>query len=309
MPCHPILHQNNAIKIALPPPSLYRGEMKIVQMGREVCLFLAIISGGLFISLVAAGGGDWNILNHLHKNRPFNVNANVHVSGGGGSGSHSGSLKNYCESWRMNVEMNNIRGFEVVPEECIDFIGKYMTSSQYKADSERAIEESSLYLSSCCSFKGVGKDAWIFDIDDTLLSTLPYFKKHHFGGEKLNVSCLEKWMRERKAPALEHTQRLFEEIRGKGIKIFLISSRRESLRDATVDNLIKVGYHGWTSLILRGMEDEYREVHNYKAEARKRLVDEGYHIWGIIGDQWTSFEGLPAAKRTFKLPNSLYYVS
>ncbi|KAL7226353.1 hypothetical protein ACSBR1_021461 [Camellia fascicularis] len=28
---------------------------------------------------------------------------------------------------------------------------------------------------------------------------------------------------------------------------------------------------------------------------------------GIIGDQWTSFEGLPAAKRTFKLPNSLYY--
>ncbi|KAL7198508.1 hypothetical protein ACSBR2_020906 [Camellia fascicularis] len=148
-------------------------------MGREVCLFLAIISGGLFISLVAAGGGDWNILNHHHKNRPFNVHVNVHVCGGGGS--HSGSLKNYCESWMMNVEMNNIRGFEVVPEECIDFIGKYMTSSQYKADSEKAIEGSSFYLSSCCSFKGDGKDAWIFDIDDTLLSTLPYFKTHHFG--------------------------------------------------------------------------------------------------------------------------------
>ncbi|KAF5937537.1 hypothetical protein HYC85_025043 [Camellia sinensis] len=99
----------------------------------------------------------------------------------GTGGSHSGSLKNYCESWMMNVEMNNIRGFEVVPEECIDFIGKYMTSSQYKANSEKAIEGSSFYLSSCCSFKGDGKDAWIFDIDDTLLSTLPYFKTHHFG--------------------------------------------------------------------------------------------------------------------------------
>ncbi|KAF5939809.1 hypothetical protein HYC85_020976 [Camellia sinensis] len=162
----------------------------MVQMGREVCLFLAIISGGLFISLVAAGGGDWNILNHHHKNRPFNVNVNVHVSGGDGGGSHSGSLKNYCESWRMNVEMNNIRGFEVVSEEYIDFIGKYMTSSQYKADSERAIEESSLYLSSCCSFKGDGKDAWIFHIDDTLLSTLPYFKKHHFGKKKNQIGAL-----------------------------------------------------------------------------------------------------------------------
>ncbi|CAL5357297.1 unnamed protein product [Camellia sinensis] len=164
--------------------------MKMVQMEREVCLFLAIISGGLFISLVAAGGGDWNILNHHHKNRPFNVNVNVHASGGNGGGSHSGSLKNYCESWRMNVEMNNIRGFEVVSEEYIDFIGKYMTSSQYKADSERAIEESSLYLSSCCSFKGDGKDALIFHIDDTLLSTLPYFKKHHFGVRPLPLCVL-----------------------------------------------------------------------------------------------------------------------
>lgn len=58
-------------------------------------------------------------------------------------------------------------------------------------------------------------------------------------------------MRETKAPALEHTLQLYHEIRGKGIKIFLISSRREPLRDATVDNLIKVGYHGWTSLVLR----------------------------------------------------------
>lgn len=59
----------------------------------------------------------------------------------------------------------------------------------------------------------------------------------------------------------------------------------------------------------RGLEDEYKEVQSYKAEARKRLVEEGYRIWGIIGDQWSSFDGLPSAKRTFKLPNSLYYVS
>lgn len=80
------------------------------------------------------------------------------------------------------MELNNIKGFDVVPQECVEFVGKYMTSSQYKADIERAVEESVLYLSKgCCSLKGDDKDAWIFDIDDTFVSIVPYYKKHHFG--------------------------------------------------------------------------------------------------------------------------------
>jgi acid phosphatase len=133
-----------------------------MQMGK-LLRFLLIFSS-LFIASVAAT--DWNILNHKRRNN--------------GVGSSS-SLKNYCESWRINVEVNNIRGFDVVPQECVEHIKKYMTSSQYKADSERAIEEAKLYLSSCCTLKGDGKDAWIFDVDDTLLSTVPYYNKHGFG--------------------------------------------------------------------------------------------------------------------------------
>jgi hypothetical protein len=72
--------------------------------------FLLIFSS-LFIALVAAG--DWNILNQKRRN---------------GVGSSS-SLKNYCEGWRINVEVNNIRGFDVVPQECVEYIKKYMTSS------------------------------------------------------------------------------------------------------------------------------------------------------------------------------------
>ncbi|XP_038718580.1 acid phosphatase 1-like [Tripterygium wilfordii] len=253
-----------------------------------VVLLLALTS--LCIGLVSA---DWNIL-HFPKRKSI-------LSGGSG-------LKNYCESWRMNVELNNIRGFEVVPQECVSYIKHYMTSAQYESDSERTMDEVRLYLSRCCSLHGDGKDAWIFDVDDTLLSTIPYYKKHGFGGEKLNTSSMEAWMGESKAPALEHTLKLFHEIKDKGVKIFLISSRTETLRSPTVDNLINVGYHGWTGLILRGLEDELMEVQKFKTEARKRLVDEGYHFWGIIGDQWSSLEGLPNAKRTFKLPNSMYYL-
>ncbi|KAJ4728312.1 putative Acid phosphatase 1 [Melia azedarach] len=255
-------------------------------MARNLVLILAFAS--LCIGSVLA---DWNILNQMRRTAVRD------------------SLKNYCESWRMNVELNNIREFEVVPQECTDYIKKYMTSSQYKADSERAIEEVKLYLSGCCSLEGDGKDAWIFDVDDTLLSTIPYFKKHGFGGEKLNASSLEEWMKEIKAPALDHTLNLFHEIKNRGVKIFLVSSRKEYLRSYTVDNLINVGYHGWTSLELRALEDEYKKVKQYKAEVRKRLVNEGYRIWGIIGDQWSSLAGHPRPKRTFKLPNSIYYLS
>ncbi|XP_073103196.1 acid phosphatase 1 isoform X3 [Elaeis guineensis] len=243
--------------------------------------------------------GDWNILSYTTKKRDHHQH-------------HAGiSLKNYCESWRINVELNNIRGFDVVPGECVGYIGKYMTSTQYKVDVQRAAEQTTLFLTNNFRLGADGKDAWIFDIDDTLLSTVPYFKKHQHGavlgcrGATTNSTSMEQWMEERSAPAVEHMLDLYHEIRARGLKIFLISSRREHLRDATIDNLVKVGYLGWTDLILRCAEDCYHAVANYKTEKRRKLIEQGYHLWGIMGDQWCSLVGHPSANRTFKLPNPM----
>ncbi|KAG1361482.1 putative Acid phosphatase 1 [Cocos nucifera] len=109
--------------------------------------------------------GDWNIISYIAKKRDH----------------HRINLQNYCESWRINVELNNIRGFDMVPGECAGYIGKYMTSTQYKVDVQRAAEQTTLFLTNNFRLGGDGKDAWIFDIDDTLLSTVPYFKKHQYG--------------------------------------------------------------------------------------------------------------------------------
>ncbi|KAH0739004.1 hypothetical protein KY290_037709 [Solanum tuberosum] len=209
----------------------------------------------------------------------------------------------------MNVELHNIRDYVVVPQECVAYIGKYMTSTQYKVDSERTINECILYLSTNCILENDGKDAWIFDIDDTLLSSVPYYKKNGFGGNKLNVTSLEDWMSQGKGTALEHSLKLFNHLKGLGVKIFLVSSRREHLRSATVDNLVKVDFYGWNSLILRDQEDECKNAQTFKAEIRSKLISQGYRIVGIIGDQWSSIEGLPSAKRSFKLPNPMYYVA
>lgn len=72
-------------------------------------------------------------------------------------------------------------------------------------------------------------------------------------GEKLNLTTLEEWISQGKAPALEHSLKLFNEIKARGLQIILVSSRREHLRSATINNLVNVGFYGWTSLILRSV--------------------------------------------------------
>lgn len=92
------------------------------------------------------------------------------------------NLQNFCKGWMFNVEVNNIRGFENVPEECSDEVGNYMTRSlQYSSDIHRTAEECVFYLANSLDLSPDGKDAWIFDIDETLVSTLPYYKIHGYG--------------------------------------------------------------------------------------------------------------------------------
>ncbi|KAK9931250.1 hypothetical protein M0R45_018534 [Rubus argutus] len=67
--------------------------------------------------------------------------------------------------------------------------------------------------------------------------------------------------------------------------------------------------HTLLRLSTRGLDDEVKGLQNYKADVREQLMGGGYSNWGILGDQYSSIEGLPRAKRTFKLPNPLYYVS
>ncbi|KAL4591004.1 hypothetical protein LXL04_003952 [Taraxacum kok-saghyz] len=255
-------------------------------MGKSCVLFLAICLASLL-----AASADWNILNQKTK-------SGLKIS-----------LKNYCESWRMNVELNNIREFSVVPSECTSYIGKYMVGTQFQSDTEATIDECTLYLNTHCDLKKDGKDAWIFDIDDTLLSTMPYYKKHGYGGEKLNVTDLEAWMAQGKATAIDYTLKFFNDVKRRGMQIILISSRKEYLRDATIDNLVNVGFYGWKSLYLRGVEDECKKVEEFKASVRTELVNNGYRIWGILGDQWSSIKGAATGRRPFKLPNSLYFVA
>ena len=85
-----------------------------------------------------------------------------------------------CKSWRLAVEAHNMIDWSTVPEECEDYMGNYMLGGQYRKDFELVAYEAFVYALSR-NLSGDGKDVWVFDIDDTVISHLPYFSQHGFG--------------------------------------------------------------------------------------------------------------------------------
>ena len=69
-----------------------------------------------------------------------------------------------CASWRLAAEANNLAPWKAVPAECAAHVRAYLTGAAYRSD-----------------LGGDGRDAWIFDIDETLLSNLPYYADHGYG--------------------------------------------------------------------------------------------------------------------------------
>lgn len=107
-----------------------------------------------------------------------------------GAGGHHRVQGLSCLSWRLGVETNNVVGWDSVPGECEEYLGHYMLGHQYRKDSRMVANQALLYAQGLTLARyGREKDVWVFDIDETSLSNLPYFAHHGFG--YLMQSCLE----------------------------------------------------------------------------------------------------------------------
>jgi hypothetical protein len=89
-------------------------------------------------------------------------------------------VKERCTSWRVAGEANNLSPWKTVPEECTEYVKEYLTGRGYVLDLQTVSKEAEEYAKSV-RLEGDGKDAWIFDIDETLLSNLPYYAAHGYG--------------------------------------------------------------------------------------------------------------------------------
>ncbi|OAY36583.1 hypothetical protein MANES_11G032000v8 [Manihot esculenta] len=181
---------------------------------------------------------ELSFLHQIHLLRPQS----------GAAGDHLPGIT--CLSWRLGVETNNIVGWITVPGECEGYVGHYMLGQQYREDSKAVTDEAFLYAASL-KLAGDGNDIWIFDIDETTLSNLPYYASHGFGAQPFNATLFNKWVLEGKAPALPESLKLYRKLRSLGIKIVFITGRTEDQRTVTANNLKKAGYSSWLKLILK----------------------------------------------------------
>lgn len=85
-----------------------------------------------------------------------------------------------CASWRLAAEANNLAPWRAVPAECADHVRAYVTGAGYRSDLDLVARESAAYARAA-PLQGDGRDAWVFDIDETLLSNLPYYAEHGYG--------------------------------------------------------------------------------------------------------------------------------
>ncbi|CAN6456831.1 unnamed protein product [Victoria cruziana] len=213
-----------------------------------------------------------------------------------------------CPSWHFVVETNGAGSWSTVPKKCVGYVERYMTGRRCESDSA-AVAYTALGFARSVNLTGDGKDAWVFDIDETLLSNLPYYAKHGYGSVAFNETSFDEWVEEGVAPALPESLRLYNELQSLGFELFLITGRSESQRNITTSNLLLAGYTTWNSLILRGSEDQGKHAVVYKSEKRMEIEKEGYLIHGNSGDQWSDLLGNATATRSFKLPNPMYFIA
>jgi acid phosphatase len=214
------------------------------------------------------------------------------------------------QAWRLGVETNTLRSWTVVPPECVEYVKSYMvgSGSQYVKDSYMVAKESMAYINSV-KLSGDGKDAWVFDVDETLLSSLPFFAGHQYGGEGMDDDAFIKWADLAEAPPLPASRSFYAHLLQLGIKIFLLTGRYDYERNATEKNLARAGYHSWEALLLRDPEDYEKSAMIYKSERRLKIEQDGFRIVGNSGDQWSDLTGYAVGNRTFKMPNPMYWVA
>ncbi|XP_021765286.1 acid phosphatase 1-like [Chenopodium quinoa] len=226
---------------------------------------------------------------------------------------HSGSAGHRikglnCLSWRLAVETNNLRDW-MLSEECQGYVGHYMMGAQYHKDCLAVTSAAYGYLKSL-SLKNGRNNTWIFDIDETSLSNLPYYARPEvgFGIYPYNASAFYEWQKEAIAPAIPAVLSFYNKLVRLGVKVVFLSGAQAELREPKERNMKNIGYHTWEKMILKKSSESHMKAVEYKSMHRTKLEKMGYTIIGNMGDQWSDLLGSHPGLRTFKLPDPMYYI-
>ncbi|HAT76472.1 MAG TPA: 5'-nucleotidase, lipoprotein e(P4) family [Flavobacterium sp.] len=132
--------------------------------------------------------------------------------------------------------------------------------------------------------KSTNKKAIVFDIDETLLDNSPYEAYLIEHSELYNPDSWFKWEQNKSAKALPGAVEFVNYAVSKGVEIFYVSNRKIASYDATVENLVNVGFP------MVDKDHVYlREEESSKESRRQAIIAKGYDILMLVGDNLSDF--------------------
>ena len=298
------------------------------SLTRSAAAITAAVALALGTALIGAAPADAHNPGHGSGHQP-----------GHGSGHDSGQSLTPNTHFTMKPDGSSglTQGGEGIPN--IDIV-KSTIRTYYKATAGIADRNDSPYIremnritkrltphlvDACRTADRKGQDpVVVLDADDTTLWTYDM----EDGAMKFNFNPTvqnNEWVQPQRFPATPGMVALAKAVDNAGCSLVGLTGRNDAQKDATLGNLAKVGYTGFTSsdyytkwvsgtvpsnrpwMAGTPCEDGVCTTIEYKSLTRKHVAAQGHRIVANLGDQFSDLIG-GYAERQVKLPNPTYYL-
>lgn len=126
--------------------------------------------------------------------------------------------------------------------------------------------------------------AIMVDIDETVLDNSPGQANQVKNHTAFNSKDWNSWVMMQKAKAIPGAVEFLNYANSKGVKVFFVTNREESQKQATIDNLKSVGFTNISAenVLLRQLDSENKPIST--KEPRRQFILQKYRIVMFIGD-------------------------
>lgn len=188
-------------------------------------------------------------------------------------------------------------------------IEQYQQSGEYLQEVDKVISKAHSYLRKVIALNNKkahpGKLALVLDIDETSLTNFSKIKARGFCNLK---NAIHQEILAADSPALKPTLNLYNYALKNNVKVFFVTGRDTSEKEATIKNLHMAGYQKWSGIYFKPMDYHSASIIPFKSSARKKITEMGYTIVESIGDQYSDIRG-GYTMCGFKLPNPFYFIA
>ena len=120
--------------------------------------------------------------------------------------------------------------------------------------------------------------AIILDVDETVLDNSAYNARNIRDGKLFSLQAWNAWCEERRAIAIPGAVDFIQRAEALGVKVFFITDREDEVKEATIENLRKIGVNATAENVL---------TKNPKLDdkiSRRAIVSQDYRILLLVGD-------------------------